>query len=92
MMFFMAMAQQCNLRLEIRYYCCVGCEAHSSHFNDLAYCFRAHCLTLAEWQEFMLQGEPWKHTQVNLLDNLKIAQLQTELEKRGYNTRGKKTV
>ena len=49
-------------------------------------------LTLAERQEFILQGEAWKHTQVNPLDNLKVAQLQTELEKRGYNTRGKKKV
>ena len=39
------------------HYCCVGCEAHSSRFDDLAYCFHAHRPTLVERQDFILQGE-----------------------------------
>ena len=42
------------------YYSCVSCEAHSSRFDDLAYCFHAHQLTLSERQEFILKGEAWK--------------------------------
>lgn len=71
-------------------YYCVGCDAHSSRFDDLPYCFHPRHLTLSERQEFILQGEAWKHKHVNPLDNLKVAQLRTELEKRGCNTRGKK--
>ena len=44
------------------YYCCVGCEAHSSWFNDLTYCFHARHLTVLERQEFILKGEAWKLT------------------------------
>ena len=72
------------------HYCCVGCEAHSSRFDDLAYCFRAHRPTLVERQDFILQGEAWKFSSINPLDKLRIAQLRTELEKRGISTKGKK--
>lgn len=44
------------------YYCCVGCDAHRSHFDDLPYCFHAHHLTLSECQEFILQGEAWNQS------------------------------
>ena len=33
------------------YYCCVGCEAHSSCFSDLTCCFHARHLTLLERQD-----------------------------------------
>ena len=72
------------------HYCCVGCEAHSSRFDHLAYCFHARHLTLSERQDFILQGEAWKRTVINPLDNLKVAKLRTELEKHGYSTMGKK--
>ena len=72
------------------HYCCVGCKAHSSRFDHLAYCFHARHLTLSERQDFILQGEAWKRTIINALDNLKVAKLRTELEKRGYSTMGKK--
>lgn len=36
------------------YYCCVGCDAHSSRFDDLPYCFHARHLTLSEHQETWL--------------------------------------
>ena len=49
------------------YYSCVGCEAHSSRFEDLAYCFHAHRLTLSERQEFILKGEAWKCSHHNPL-------------------------
>ena len=32
------------------HHCCVGCEARSSQFDDLAYCYRAHHVTLKERQ------------------------------------------
>ena len=72
------------------YYSCVGCEAHSSRFEDLAYCFHAHRLTLSERQEFILKGEAWKCSHHNPLRNLKVGELRKELEKRGLNTKGLK--
>lgn len=63
---------------------------HSSRFDDLAYCFHTRHPTLVERQQFILQGEAWKHSQINPLDKLRVAQLKTELEKRGVNTTGKK--
>ena len=89
---FTEMAQQRNLRLATKlgdHYSCVGCEAHSSRFDDLAYCFCAHRPTLTERQDFILQ-EAWKHSRINPLDKLRVAELGTELEKRGVNTRGTK--
>ena len=41
-------------------FCCIGCGAHSSRFEDIAYCYRAPKSTLQERQEFVLQGEAWK--------------------------------
>ena len=38
------------------YHNCVGCNAHSLHFDDLVYCFHANRQTLAERQEFILNG------------------------------------
>lgn len=55
------------------HYRCVGCEAQSSRFDDLAYCFHANHCTLAERQQFILQGEAWKHSRINPLEKLKVA-------------------
>ena len=72
------------------YYSCVGCEAHSSRFEDLAYCFHAHRLTLSEHQQFILKGEAWKCSHHNPLRNLKVGELRKELEQCGLNTKGLK--
>ena len=72
------------------YYSCVGCDAHSTTFDDRAYCFHANRITLSERQPFILKGEAWKQTQINPLSNLKVAQLRKELEKHGVNTKNKK--
>lgn len=45
---------------------------------------------MTERQEFVLQGEAWKHSRINPLDKLRVAELRTELEKSGVNTAGKK--
>ena len=37
-----------------------------------------------------MQGEAWKCSQINPLDRVRVAQLNTELEKPGVNTTGKK--
>ena len=71
------------------HYSCVGCQAQTSRFSDLAYCFRANRCTLAERQRFILQGEAWKQSRINPLEKLRVAQLRTELEKRGVDTEGK---
>ena len=65
------------------YHCCVGCDAHSTRFDDLTYCFRSRHLTLSDRQEFLLEGERWKHNPINPLSKLKVAELRTELSKRG---------
>ena len=76
------------------YYCCVGCDAHSFRFSDLAYCFRARSCTLSERQEFILQGEAWKHKQVNTISKLLSSELSwknmvtLQGEKRRYNLKG----
>lgn len=72
------------------HYCCVGCEAHASRFDDFAYCFRAHHLSLKERQAFILEGEAWKDKHINPLSKLKVAALQSELVKRGVAITGKK--
>ena len=72
------------------YYSCVGCDAHSTWFDDLAYCFHDNRPMLSERQEFVLKGEAWKHSQNNPLSNLEVAQLRKELEKHGINTKDKK--
>ena len=41
-------------------------------------------------QEFLLEGERWKHNPINPLSKLKVAELRTELSKRGVETAGKK--
>ena len=72
------------------YHCCVDCDAHSTRFDDLAYCFRSCHLTLSDCQEFLLEGESWKRNSINPLNKLKVAELHTELSKRGIQTTGKK--
>lgn len=41
-------------------YYSTGCGADSSHFSDIAYCYRAPKPTLKERQELVLQGKAWK--------------------------------
>ena len=72
------------------HYSCVGCEARSSRFDDLAYCFHAHHPTLTERQEFILRGEAWKHSQINPLNKLRVTELRRELPMHGISTTGKK--
>ena len=72
------------------YHCCVGCDAHSIRFDDLAYCFQSRHLTLSDRQEFLLKGESWKRNSINPLNKLKVAELRTELSKRGIQTTWKK--
>lgn len=64
------------------YCCCVGCDAHSSCFDDLPYCFHACHLTAKNSVFTERHGNI--NIRINPLDNLKVAQLQTE--ERGYNT------
>lgn len=70
-------------------YPCVGCEAHASRFDDLAYSFRAHHLTLEERQQFILNGVAWKHSKLNPLKNMKVQAL-TELQHQGCSVNGKR--
>jgi len=72
-----------------RHYPCVGCQAKSSCFDDLAHSFRANHLTLDDRQTFMLQGVMWKNKSINPLNDLKVASLRSELEARGIPTHGK---
>lgn len=46
-------------------YSCAGCGAKSSCFDDLAYCYRCPKPSLAERQQFVLQGKVWKQKQGN---------------------------
>jgi len=41
-------------------------------------------------KKFLLEGETWKHNPINPLCKLKVAELCTELTKRGIETAGKK--
>ena len=43
------------------HFCCVQCGADSDRFDDISYCYHAPTRTLAERQEFVLQGEAWKN-------------------------------
>ena len=74
------------------YYPCVGCDAKSSCFDDLAYCFHANSLTLDDRQKFILKGALWKSKRINPLSNPRIADLRLELQTRGIPTHGKKRV
>jgi len=47
------------------HFCCVQCGADSDRFDDISYCYHAPTRTLAERQEFVLQGEAWKIIQVS---------------------------
>ena len=72
------------------YYCCVGCDTHSSRFQDLTNAFRASHLTLRDRQEFLMKEDAWKHTPFDPLDKLKIDELRKELQARGIPTLNKK--
>ena len=48
-------------------YSCAGCGANLSRFDDLAYCYHCPKPSLAERQQFVLQGKVWKQTQGNLV-------------------------
>lgn len=58
---------------------CVGCDALSTRFDDLAYAFRCQYVSLQERQSFMLQGLSWKQGGSRPLDNLKKKELLAEL-------------
>ena len=47
---------------------------------------------LADSQEFLLEGRAWKHNPVSPLSKLKVAELRTELSKRGIETAGKRSL
>lgn len=72
------------------YYCCVGCDTRSTRFQDLAHCFRASHITLQNRQQFLLEGDAWKHNQFDPLEKLKIDDLRRELNKRKIPTNSKK--
>ena len=61
------------------HYPCVACDAKSSCFDDLAYCFHANCVTLEDRQKFILKGVSWKRKHINPLSDLNIAELRVEL-------------
>ena len=42
------------------HFCCVQCGATSDRFDDICYCYHSPTRTLAERQEFVLQGTVWK--------------------------------
>ena len=74
------------------HYPCVGCDAKSSTFDDLAYCYHANCITLEDRRTFILNGASWKRKKINPLNDLRIADLRCELQTRGISTCGKKRV
>ena len=72
------------------HYPCVACAAHSSKFNDIAYCLQSQQITYAERKEFILGGKVWKTSSKKPLDKLTIGELRAELHARGIPTGGKK--
>ena len=70
-------------------YPCVGCTASSSLFNDLAYCYRADSLGIAERKQFVTTGIAWKKGGTKPLDGLGVAELRSELNAHGIHTTNK---
>ena len=71
-------------------YSCVGCEARSDRFDDIAYSYRCPEQTLAQRQEFLLKGRAWKNLQTRPLEKLLITDLQKELRLRDRDVGRKK--
>lgn len=85
-----APAQQVEAGAKIGgHYSCIGCTAHSSMHDDLAYCFRCDHLTLTDRQQFVLRGKAWKKGGPKPLDKLLVNELREELQGRGIDTDGK---
>lgn len=71
-------------------YCCVGCGVNWDRIDDIAYAYRCQQLSLADRQQFLLEGLAWKNIDVRPLDKLLLADLRKELSMRGIDTKGKK--
>ena len=64
-----------------KFYSSVGCQTHSSRYQEIAYSFRSSHVTLTDRQKFLMEGEAWKHTQFKP---------KTELNARGVPFKAKK--
>ena len=71
-------------------YCCIGCGARSTLFDDIVHCYRSAKLSFKVRQEFVLKGDCWKKNSSAPFEGLSIAQLRIELAKRGMDIKGKK--
>eukprot|EP00731_Ephydatia_muelleri_P009736 Em0005g322a len=71
-------------------YCCVGCGARSTLFDDIVHCYRSPKLSFKDRQEFVLKGASWEKNNATPFDGLSIEQLRVELARRCIDIKGKK--
>eukprot|EP00731_Ephydatia_muelleri_P009839 Em0005g425a len=71
-------------------YCCVGCGARSTLFDDIVHCYRSPKLSFKDRQEFVLKGASWENNNATPFDGLSIEQLRVELARRCIDIKGKK--
>ena len=70
-------------------YCCVGCGARSTLFDDIVHCYRSPKLSFKDRQEFVLKGASWEKNNATPFDGLSIEQLRVELARRCIDIKGK---
>ena len=68
---------------------CTMCHTPASQFDDLAFCFKADDVSLAQRQSFLLSGCMWKEQKQKPLEKLSVVQLRKELKFRGMEVNGK---
>ena len=71
-------------------YCCVGCGAHSSCFDDVVHSCRSEKHNLQSRQNFVIKGHAWKKGVMSPFDKLTVRELKMELEVHGVSIMHKK--
>ncbi|KAL5509905.1 hypothetical protein EMCRGX_G005348 [Ephydatia muelleri] len=65
------------------------CHSPASQFDDLAFCFKADGVSLAQRQSLLLSECMWKEQKQKPLEKLSVVQLRKELKFRGMEVNGK---
>ena len=71
-------------------YCCVGCGAYSSFFDDVVHSCRSEKHNLQSRQNFVINGHAWKKGVMSSFDKLTVRELNMELEVHGVSIKHKK--